>query len=143
MNKTLTTMFVLGTSAVLLVPTAGTAWAKGDDDPAGTTDDSGHGRGGDRVRTGTTPPPRAMITAPRTRGAAITGRTTPHAGDDDGTPDQGRGDNGSDDSTTPGDDTAPRIRGVATRLPPTTTPTAPADATATATVGPRRGPSNG
>ncbi len=79
MNKTLTSLLVLGTSAVLLVPTTGTAWAhRGDDDSSQSSDD---GSGRDRDRS-------------------TDDNSTP--GDDDGTPDQGRGDNGSDDS--PSDD---------------------------------------
>ncbi len=75
MNKTLTSLLVLGTSAVLLVPTTGTAWAhRGDDDSSQSSDD-GSGRDRDRSTDDSSTP-----------------------GDDDGTPDQGRGDNGSDDS---------------------------------------------
>ena len=79
MNKTLTSLLVLGTSAVLLVPTTGSAWAhRGDDDSSQSSDD---GSGRDRDHS-------------------TDDNSTP--GDDDGTADQGRGDNGSDDS--PSDD---------------------------------------
>ena len=86
MNKTLTSMIVLGATAALMSPVA-PAWAdRGSDDSGGSS--SGRGRdhqeddGSDDHGTDDS--------------TDDSGNDSP--GDDDGTPDQGRGDNGADDS---------------------------------------------